>query len=41
VLHTPAGRSITLSFDRLDATTIQATIESGEKSFEIDVRTIP
>jgi len=40
VLTTPADRSLTMSFARIDATTIKVTIESGSKSFDIDVKTI-
>lgn len=41
VLTTPADRSLTMSFSRIDANTIKVTIESGSKSFNIDVKTIP
>jgi hypothetical protein len=37
VLDTPKDRSITLSFARLDATTIEVTLSSGDKSFKFNV----
>jgi hypothetical protein len=38
VLATPKNRSISLSFKRLSATTIEATLSSGNKSFTFDVK---
>jgi hypothetical protein len=39
-LTTPAGKTLTLSFNRTDQTTIAATIESGGHRYEIDVHTL-
>ncbi len=38
VIHTPAGRSATLSFARKDASVITVAVESGDKKFSFDVR---
>lgn len=38
ILATPKNRSIELSFKRLDETTIECTLSSGNKSFKFDVK---
>jgi hypothetical protein len=40
VLRTPAGRSATLSFARKDASVITVSVESGDKQFSFDVRSL-
>lgn len=37
-LATPKNRSISLSFSRVDASTIQVTVSNGDKSFKFNVR---
>ena len=39
-LATPKGRSVTLSFSRVDADTIAVTLASGDKSFTFNVNSI-
>src|SRR5262249_14656167 len=39
-LATPNGKSLTMSFERLDADTITVTVASGGKSFDIKVNSI-
>lgn len=39
-LTTPSQKTVSLTFTRTDATTIQATIASGSRSFDIDVHTL-
>lgn len=41
VLETPDHKTLTLVFERVDATKIRATISSGAKEFSIDVITLP
>lgn len=41
VLTTPADKMATLSFSRLDGTTIRVTIASGARSYDFDVTTLP
>jgi hypothetical protein len=41
VLHTPAGRSATLSFERKNSSVISVSVESGDKKFSFDVRSLP
>jgi len=41
VLTTPFGKTASLSFSRVDATTIHVTLTSGTKSFELNVTTVP
>lgn len=40
-LITPAGKSLSMGFERVDSTTIQVTIASGDRSFSINVKTLP
>lgn len=40
VLSTPAGKSMTMTFERKSPTTITVTVKSGDKSFTIDVNAI-
>jgi hypothetical protein len=41
VLTTPANKMATLSFSRVDETTIRVTIASGARSYDFDVTTLP
>lgn len=41
VLETPAGKTLTLVFSRVDATKIRATISNGGNEFNLDVTTRP
>jgi hypothetical protein len=40
-LDTPAGKQITMTFNREDADTIKVTVASGPHSFDIEVTTLP
>lgn len=39
-LSNPAGKTLSLSFTRVDATTIKVTVTNGDKSFSFDVKAI-
>lgn len=39
-LKTPAGKTLTMTFTRVDGTTIKVTIASGTKTFSLDVKAI-
>lgn len=39
-LETPAGKTLTMTFTRVDTTTIKVTVASGEKSFSFDVKAV-
>lgn len=41
VLESPAGKTLTLSFERSAPTTITVTIASGGRSYDLDVTTLP
>jgi hypothetical protein len=40
VLRTPKDKTLTLSFDRVDADTIKVTVAGGSHSFTFDVTSL-